>query len=97
MFTFVVIVMMIISLLLVGIVLIQNSKSDGMGNSLNAMGGNKLVGVKRSSDAVEKTTWILSLSLFSLAIIANQIIKKERLSKNFSANVIAAQKSIVNQ
>jgi preprotein translocase subunit SecG len=50
---------LIVSILLILIVLIQKPKGGGITNNLTG-GANQIFGVKKTSDIVEKTTWILS-------------------------------------
>lgn len=50
---------LIIAVLLILIVLIQKPKGGGITNNLTG-GANQIFGVKKTSDIVEKTTWILS-------------------------------------
>jgi protein translocase SecG subunit len=80
MYTFILILMAITSLLLIVSVMFQNSKSDGMQSSLGSMGGNKLIGVKKTVDGLERITWILGIVLLSLALLASIVLKKSKNS-----------------
>lgn len=55
-----------ISLLLIGAILIQNSKG-GMNSKLSNV--YQLLGVKRGTDSIEKITWVLALSLFFVSLL----------------------------
>ena len=58
MYTLLVILIVLTALLMVGIVLIQESKGGGLLSQLADY--KKLVGVNRTTNLVERTTWILA-------------------------------------
>ena len=62
------ILIFIVSLLLIGIVLIQNSKGGGLASGFSS--SNQIVGVQRTTDFLEKGTWILAVSLLVLCLIS---------------------------
>ena len=51
------------------IVLVQNSKGGGLSSSFG--GGNQIMGVKKTADVLEKTTWVLAAVLVALCLIHN--------------------------
>ena len=51
------------------IVLVQNSKGGGLSSTFG--GGNQIMGVKKTADVLEKTTWILAAILVVLCLIYN--------------------------
>ena len=53
------IISLLVAILLILIVLIQKPKGGGVTGNLTG-GANQIFGVKKTSDLVEKTTWILS-------------------------------------
>lgn len=69
MFLFISIIILIACLLLVLIVLIQNPKGGGI--AANFVAPNQIMGVKRSTDVVEKATWILAATLIVLSLASN--------------------------
>ncbi len=64
--TLITVLLLIVSILLIVVVLIQNSKGGGLATG-NA--GSQIMGVKRTTDFLEKTTWTLAILLVSLALI----------------------------
>ena len=62
-----VIFIVIASLLMIGIVLIQESKGGGL--SSNFSSSNAIMGVRKTTDFVEKATWTLAASLVVFSII----------------------------
>ena len=66
MYTLFVILIVIASLLMIGIVLIQESKGGGLASNFSS--SNQIMGVRKTTDFVEKATWILAglLVVFSV-------------------------------
>ena len=58
-----------ICVLLILIVLIQKPKGGGV--SANFAGSSQLMGVKKTTDVVEKSTWMLSLALLVFTLMIN--------------------------
>lgn len=69
MLTFLFILIIVACVLLTLVVLIQNPKGGGI--AANFVAPNQIMGVKRSSDVVEKATWILAIVLISLSLVSN--------------------------
>ena len=57
-YTLFVVLIVIVSLLMIGIVLIQESKGGGL--SSNFSSSNAIMGVRKTTDFVEKATWTLA-------------------------------------
>ncbi len=60
------ILIFIVCVLMILIVLAQNSKGGGLTSSFSS--GNQIMGVKRTSDFLEKTTWTLAVVLLVLSL-----------------------------
>ena len=71
MYTLFVILMVIAALLMIGIVLIQESKGGGL--STNFQSSNALLGVRKTTDFVEKATWTLAAALVVLSIVCAHV------------------------
>jgi preprotein translocase subunit SecG len=56
-------------ILLTLVVLIQNPKGGGIAS--NFASSTQIMGVKKTSDVVEKATWILAVTLISLTLLTN--------------------------
>ena len=69
MYLFLTILIMIICVFLALIVLIQNPKGGGIAS--NFASSNQIMGVKRTSETVEKATWVLAISLIVLTLATN--------------------------
>jgi len=68
MFTVFVIFLIIICALLIMIVLVQNSKGGGLAS--NFSGSNQFMGVRKTTDFLEKATWTLAASLLVFSLLA---------------------------
>ena len=78
MFTFLVVLILIIAGLLILAVLVQNSKKEGLGNVYfgGDSGASQLMGVKKSSDLLEQITWGLVIALFVLTLATSLFLNK---------------------
>lgn len=88
MFTFLIILILVIACLLILAVLMQNSKKEGLGNVYfgGDAGGSQLMGVKKTSDLLEQITWGLVIAMFSFTLITSLFINKTDRSGTFSAS-----------
>jgi preprotein translocase subunit SecG len=79
------------AVLLVLVVLAQNSKGGGLSSQFGGSGSSQLMGVKRTTDLLEKITWGLAIVLVILTLSTNLIIQ-EPVSEGFtSPNIERAQ------
>ena len=76
MYTIFAILIIICCVLLVLVVLVQNPKGGGLSSTFGG-GGNQMMGVKRTTDFLEKATWTLAISLISLSLLSNFAIPRE--------------------
>ena len=74
MYTLFVILIVIAALLMIGIVLIQESKGGGL--SSNFQDVNQLAGVRKTTDIVEKTTWGLAAAMVILSVVCAYVAPK---------------------
>ena len=83
MYNFIVILILIVSVLLAIGVLVQNSKGGGLAANFSAP--NQIMGVRKTTDFLEKATWTLAAALIVLSLIATISIhsgKKEVTQRN---------------
>ena len=71
MYTFLVFIELIISVLLVGVVLIQSSKGTGLSGSLGGSAMGTVFGVRRTSDLLTKATTGLAIVFIFLCLFIN--------------------------
>jgi preprotein translocase subunit SecG len=74
------ILIIIASLILGFIVLIQNPKGGGLSGTFGGV-GNQLMGVKQTTDVLEKGTWIFAAVVGVLCMISPAFIPKDGSSK----------------
>ena len=74
MYTALVITIMFVSVLLGLIVLVQNSKGGGLVSNFG--GANQMMGVRQTSDFLEKATWTLGGILVVLCLISSITLPK---------------------
>ena len=68
MYTFYVGLTIFASILLVLVVLAQNSKGGGLSSQFGGSSASNLIGVKKTGDLLEKLTWGLAISVMVLAL-----------------------------
>jgi len=59
------------AVLLVLVVLAQNSKGGGLSNQFGGSGASNLIGVKKTGDILEKLTWGLAIAVMVLTLATN--------------------------
>ena len=74
MYTLFVILIVIASFLMIGVVLIQESKGGGL--SSNFSSSNSIMGVRKTTDVVEKTTWGLAIALVVFMLLQQLLQNK---------------------
>ena len=67
MYTLFVILIIIAAILMIGIVLIQESKGGGL--SSNFTNANQFVGVRKTTDFIEKATWGLAIVMVVFSVV----------------------------
>lgn len=75
MLTLLVVLIILASLLLAFIVLIQNSKGGGLAS--NFAGQNQVLGVRKTTDFLEKATWTIAAVIMVLCLSTAILVKNE--------------------
>lgn len=73
MYTLVVVLILIVSVLLGLVVLVQNSKGGGLVSNFG--GANQMMGVRQTTDFLEKATWTMAIILVVLCLMSSMSIK----------------------
>ena len=68
MYTAISVLIVIVCILLILIVLVQNSKGGGLASSFAS--SNQIMGVRKTTDFLEKATWTLAGAMLVLCVIA---------------------------
>lgn len=74
MYTLFVILIVIAALLMIGIVLIQESKGGGLASNFSS--SNQIMGVRKTTDFIEKATWGLAIVMVVCSIICAHVAPK---------------------
>ncbi len=64
----------IVCVVLVLVVLVQNSKGGGLVSNFSS--SNQVMGVRKTADFLEKSTWVLAISLLVLSLMASITIPR---------------------
>ncbi|MFW6310109.1 MAG: preprotein translocase subunit SecG [Prolixibacteraceae bacterium] len=75
MYTLITVLIFIVCILLVLIVLVQNSKGGGLAS--NFQSSNQIMGVRKTTDFLEKATWVLAGALLVLSIMGSAFIPRQ--------------------
>ena len=82
MYVFISILILIAAILLILIVLIQNSKGGGLASGFSS--SNQIMGVRKTTDFLEKATWTLAGTVVALSIIITAFIPHDERNANQS-------------
>ena len=85
MYTLLVIIMVIAALLMIGIVLIQESKGGGLASQFS--GYNQIGGVRKTTDFIEKTTWGLAAAMVVLSVVCAYVAPQSTTSGSVMENI----------
>jgi preprotein translocase subunit SecG len=75
MYTAIIVFIVIVCLLLALVVLIQNSKGGGLAAGFSS--SQQIMGVRKTSDFLEKFTWGLAITLMVLSLAGNFMLPKQ--------------------
>lgn len=73
MFTLIVGIIIFIAVLLVLVVLAQNSKGGGLSNLAGGSSASNIIGVKKTGDLLEKLTWGFVVAIMVLSLSTNLV------------------------
>ncbi|KPQ13071.1 MAG: preprotein translocase subunit SecG [Algoriphagus marincola HL-49] len=93
MFTFLITVILILAVLLILVILGQNSKG-GVGA---AFGGSasQIMGVTRTGNVLEKATWVLAVSILVLSLVSSAFYTNPQSNQFSSPNIENAKQQMV--
>jgi preprotein translocase subunit SecG len=73
-YIFISVLILIACILLILVVLVQNSKGGGLAANFGSTG--QIMGVRKTADFLEKTTWSLAVALLALTLISILVIPR---------------------
>ncbi|WP_159519311.1 preprotein translocase subunit SecG [Sunxiuqinia indica] len=83
MYTLITVLIFITCVLLILIVLVQNSKGGGLAS--NFQSSNQIMGVRKTTDFLEKATWALAGALLFFSVLGSAFIPRTAEQVNQSA------------
>ena len=92
MYLFITILILIASIFLILIVLVQNSKGGGLASGFSST--NQIMGVRKTTDFVEKATWTLAGTVVILSIVASAFLPSANTGSHGSEIKDAIKKDI---
>ncbi len=94
MFKVLLIIIVILALFLCFIVTIQNSKGGGLAAGFSS--SNQIMGVRKTTDILEKTTWTLIACIAVLSIVTAYVAKPKALNAGSVMEGAAIESQMVN-
>ena len=70
-YTLFIVLAIISSVLLVLVVLAQNSKGGGLSSQFGGSGASNLIGVKKTGDVLERLTWGFAVAIMAFSLATN--------------------------
>jgi len=83
----------LVSVLLVVIILAQNSKGGGLSSQFGGSGASNFIGVKKTTDLLEKLTWGFAIVLFALSLSTNFLVSSPQATPG-SSTIQRAQEEL---
>lgn len=74
MFNFIIGLIIFLAVLLVLVILAQNSKGGGLSSQFGGSGASNIIGVKKTGDLLEKLTWGFMVAIMVLTLTASYIL-----------------------
>lgn len=71
MYTFMMLLIILLSIFMIFIVLVQNPKGGGLGAGFGGGASSAMGGVQQTNSFLNRTTWVLIVAIFFMAITAN--------------------------
>lgn len=89
------VLIILVAILLIGVVLIQNSKGGGLASNVGL--STQMMGVKKTADAVEKWTWYLIAGMVVLCLASSFVFRAPKQSNPYDVEISQPTPSSVNQ
>lgn len=89
MYNLFVILIVLVAILMVAIVLIQESKGGGLASNFSS--SNAIMGVRKTTDFIEKATWTLAAAMVVLSVICAWTAPTASTSQSVMENIATEQ------
>ena len=74
MYPLIIVLVILASIFMCGIVLIQESKGGGLASGFSS--SNQIMGVRKTTDFLEKATWALAIIMVVLSVVSSAFVTK---------------------
>ena len=82
MYAVIVSLMIVVAVLLILVVLAQNPKGGGLSSQFGGSGGAQVMGVKKTSDLLEKLTWWFAIAIMVMALSTKFFVNTADISQD---------------
>lgn len=82
MFTFIIILIAIIAILITFVVLIQSGKGGGLAGIASGGATTQILGARQAPDVLEKATWLLASMFIVLCVLSNFAINRGEVQES---------------
>ncbi len=87
MLLFLLILILIAAVLLILVVLAQNPKGGGLSSQFGGSGASNIIGVKKTSDLLEKLTWGFAIAIVVLTMGSKALMNTNSSGEEISPNL----------
>ena len=87
MLLFVLILILISAILLILVVLAQNPKGGGLSSQFGGSGASNIIGVKKTSDLLEKLTWGFAIAILVFSLGSKALMNSTSATEESSPNL----------
>lgn len=87
MLLFVLILILVSAVLLILVVLAQNPKGGGLSSQFGGSGASNIIGVKKTSDLLEKLTWGFAIAIVVLSLGSKALMNTQSSTEESSPNL----------
>ena len=88
MYSIIVGIIMFVSVILILIILVQNSKGGGLSSQFGGGSSNQYMGVQKTNNLLEKITWTFAITIVFLTLLTNVYIESPDTNiENASPNI----------
>ena len=88
------VLILIAAILLCGVVMIQNSKGGGLASTFSS--SNQIMGVRKTTDFLEKFTWGCAIAMVVLSVSTAYVLPRATVATQSVFQEEAQQKGVIN-
>ena len=89
MYTLIIVLVILAAILMCGIVLIQESKGGGLASGFSS--SNQIMGVRKTTDFLEKATWGLAIIMVVLSVLSAAFVERTTVEEQPLTTPITTQ------